>query len=463
MLICVKTLSLPYSMKIKFFIVTILTLLLVYCKPKNEVFSTDANIKLRFSADTIWFDTLFTTVKSITIRAKVYNTSRNAVNISQISLSSPQSQFLVYVNGLNINEKPNAELLGDDSLLVLVKVTIDPQDKSVPFLVQDSITFITNGNKQQIKLIAYGQDAVFHRDTKICDETWSNNKPHVVLGMIKVDSGCVLKIDAGTKVYFSDNAGLYVNGQLLAQGSVNNKVELRGYRTEPIYENVANQWSGIVFSPSSKSNLLSWVNISNAETGVSVSTQNDQDTISELQMSHCFIKNMSDAALVLDQADVLVTNSLFTNCANYVVNSRSGGHQTFIHCTFTNYGLDYFRLFPSIVFEQNVQPLNLKFYNNIVWGNSQEEYEITTINKVVSYANNVIRSSNNSLKVGGNKISINRNYMKFKNIFNYDFTPDTLSPAVDSAFAVIGISDSLALNGINRVKPDIGAFERPQK
>lgn len=465
MLICVKTLSLPHRMKIKFLLLTItIVLILLNCKPKNEIFSTDAGIKLRFSTDTLWFDTLFSTVKSVTLRAKVYNPSVYAVNISQIRLANANSPFLVYVNGQDIKTKSNAELLGKDSLLILVSVTINPLDKTTAFLVEDAISFITNGNEQQLKLIAYGQDAIFHRSTPICDQTWESNKPHVVIGMLTIDSSCFLNIHAGTTVYFGNNSGLNINGRILIKGTSSNKVELRAYRKEQSFENVAGQWQGIKVNPSSTGNEFHWTTIANAQTGIAAFSKNDQDSIPELLLSHCIIKNMDNAGLTLNQSDIIASNSLFTNCANYVLNSVSGGNQTFIHCTFTNYGLDFFRINPCVVFDQAPQPLYLKFFNNIVWGNLQNEYEVLNKNSTVTYLNNIIRSSNITLKLGGNKISTNRNYIRFKNIFNYDFTPDTLTPAIDSAFFIKGFSDSLDLFGTKRKeKPDIGAIEKPEK
>ena len=49
-------------------------------------FSEDPAFQLEFSADTILFDTVFTTIGSVTLPLKVYNRSTEAVRIDEIEL-----------------------------------------------------------------------------------------------------------------------------------------------------------------------------------------------------------------------------------------------------------------------------------------------------------------------------------------------------------------------------------------
>ena len=83
-------------------------------------------------------------------------------------------------------------------------------------LVSDSILFHTNGNKQHVALLAYGQDAHFIIADKwlgnyinykvVAGEgetvTWTNDKPYVIYGYAVVDSVGKLNIEEGTKIYF---------------------------------------------------------------------------------------------------------------------------------------------------------------------------------------------------------------------------------------------------------------------
>ena len=59
------------------------------------------------------------------------------------------------------------EILGGDSLFVFVEV-LPGQGGEHPFIVEDRILFNTNGNEQEVLLVAWGQDAhIFRPDRSI--------------------------------------------------------------------------------------------------------------------------------------------------------------------------------------------------------------------------------------------------------------------------------------------------------
>jgi hypothetical protein len=119
----------------------------VSCTPQNEVFETSfTNNPLVFSTDTILFDTLISTGKvSVSKRLLVYNKSSKAININKITIGNKSlSPFSVYVNGRKGVEFSDVELLGNDSLLVLVNVTLNPVNSDNIFIVTDSINFMVS-------------------------------------------------------------------------------------------------------------------------------------------------------------------------------------------------------------------------------------------------------------------------------------------------------------------------------
>ena len=127
-----------------------------YCTPENEEFTTDPGARLRFSADTVLFDTVFTTIGSTTRRFRVFNDSKNAVNIGRIGLGrGPNSPYQIVVNGKEGFEFADERLLGEDSMVILVEVNIDPGGQDLPFIVKDSVVFETNGNFQDVKLVGF--------------------------------------------------------------------------------------------------------------------------------------------------------------------------------------------------------------------------------------------------------------------------------------------------------------------
>ena len=133
--------------------VVILLAFMASCTPEEEKITFESDAVLRFSTDTIFFDTVFTQIsteiRNVTKRFRVYNDNDNAVRISDISLAGgSESPYTLFVNGRPGSSFTDTRVLGGDSMLVLVEVSIDPQDESLPFVVEDQVNFLTNGNAQ---------------------------------------------------------------------------------------------------------------------------------------------------------------------------------------------------------------------------------------------------------------------------------------------------------------------------
>ena len=118
---------------------------------------------LRFSEDTIVFDTVFTTVGSATRHFKVYNDGTKAVTISSITLAGGStSNFHLNIDGVPAVSTGDILLRGGDSMYVFVDVDVDPNNSTSPLMIEDSVQFVTNGNHQHVILNAVGQDAYFY-------------------------------------------------------------------------------------------------------------------------------------------------------------------------------------------------------------------------------------------------------------------------------------------------------------
>src|SRR5690606_20476304 len=104
-----------------------------------------------------------------------------------------------------------------DSLLVLVEVTIDPADQHTPFLVKDSLVFQTNGNQQDVKLTAWGQDAHFLQAFSINKDTiFTAKRPYVIIDSLFVAASATLEIEAWATLLFDIQAKLIVHGSFKA-------------------------------------------------------------------------------------------------------------------------------------------------------------------------------------------------------------------------------------------------------
>src|SRR5687768_869327 len=101
------------------------------CKKEKEI--TDSSAKLSFSLDTVFFDTIFTTIGSATKRFLVYNDHDRPINISSIALANGSgSKFRINVDGLPGIAHTNIKIAAKDSMFVFVEVTLDPTNVNNP-------------------------------------------------------------------------------------------------------------------------------------------------------------------------------------------------------------------------------------------------------------------------------------------------------------------------------------------
>ena len=201
-------------------IILILSLLLFAvqaCRKINPI-SDDPNQKLSFSADTILFDTVFTTLGSATHQLRIYNTYKEDLKISSIRLLGGEaSPFRVNLDGDNDIEFYDKVIPANDSLFAYMRVTIDPNDLNTPFVVEDELEFITNGNSQTIKLLAWGQNAIYIVADKVVNiggvpypyhivadslqtTVWTSERPYVIYGYALINSYGTLRIEQGAHV-----------------------------------------------------------------------------------------------------------------------------------------------------------------------------------------------------------------------------------------------------------------------
>lgn len=353
----------------------------------------DPDAQLMFSQDTIVFDTVFTTVGSTSRVFKVHNTSSKAVNISSIELAGgAASPFRINVDGNPSLFVADVLLRGGDSMFVFVDVTLDPNNQTNPLMIEDSIIFMTNGNRQKVVLNAVGQDAYFHYyETSICGETWLNDKPHVVFGWVIVPSCCTLNIPAGCDVYLHKNAVIAADScaTLRITGSATDPVTFQGDRLEPEYAEEPGQWGYIWCSANSKDNVIDWAVIKNGNVGVVCDSTFTGSTNPTLRISNTIIRNMAIAGVFSRTSDIQGDNLLVTNCQQYCAAVAYGGKALFRHCTFANYWNISGRTTPAVVvnnwykiddFTFEIRDLTqCDFQNCIIYGDKDNELALDSM------------------------------------------------------------------------------------
>lgn len=438
------------------------------CTPDEEILDFDYTNGLEFSLDTVLFDTVFTGAGSTTKRLKIFNPNNKAVQISSIKVGmGASSPFNVLINGTEPTESEDLLILGKDSVLILVEVFIDPQDEDNPFLVKDSIVFETNNIMQDVKLIAWGQDAIYLGDEILpCNTTWTNDKPYIIYSSILIDTLCQLTIEKGTQVYGAKNAFIYAKGNILATGTAEERIIFSNERLDPAYENIPGQWGGIILLEGSHENYMDFGVIRNAVYGIRLGSP-DQDTIPDIVLKNTIIENMSNSGILSFSSDLYAENVLVNNCIELNVGNIAGGNYSFRHCTLANYGLNFIRSTPSFYISDNItlddnsqiiEDINVVLQNTIIDGSMEDElfFDLSGgANTLFAFNNNIFKTTIPELDTLGNILNKDP---EFVDPARYDYRLDTLSPAKDNG-AVLGIITDLDGNQRDAF-PDIGAYER---
>lgn len=464
----------PFSQTKSYILIFLAAFFCFYaCQLQDEIVSTDQNIKLGFLRDTVKFDTILTQTKSQTRRLTVYNTNKNAVIIRNIRLATPQSPFSLVINGEVSNEKSNLRLLGGDSILILVTAKLPEKNQNLPSLVRDSILFETNGNQQHVKLWAWGQDV--KRISKSVISTpvvWDGTRPYFVSDTLRIVTGGSLRLTEGTTVYMSPNATFLVQGKIMMQGNAEKPVLFTGTRNDEGYQNLAGQWNGIVFTQDSKGAELVYAQLRNANFGLYVGIP-DNDTLPDVTIRNSVIENMLVTGIIAFNSDILIQNTLISNCLDKTFDARYGGNYTLQHCTLANYRgtiekQPSIRLQNFLTYTTNSgaertdeAPLFVRLENSIVWGDLEDEIEVTnkaTIASRLVFRNNLLRTAKPNEHGTNNQNSNAFNFPLFENIGKQKFGLQAKSPAIDAGLN-LGIANDIK-GKARDAKPDMGAYEK---
>ncbi len=449
-------------------LMVLLALLVLACTPEEEIITGNEGATLSFSQDTVLFDTLFTDRQSISRFLQIYNPGSRAVQTNIRLSGGNDSPYTIYVNGekgTNFNE---VLLRGQDSLLILVEAFIDPQDENLPFLVEDSLLFTTNGNAQNVKLLSWGQDA-YHIKTWLIrqDTVLSPGRPYVITDSIWVQENAKLDIPAGTSLYFEKGGSLWVDGTLEVKGSVEEPVLFTYVRQDGAYANGLGQWQGIFLSEKSSAHQVDYAIVRNAEVGFYINTP-DGDTIPDLRISNTIIENMSINGILAVNSDVDAYNLLVNHCVVNAVGNFGKGYYRYVHCTFANDAVTFAREGNTLSFSDTLQAdpnlsqvFSLKLLNNIIWGNLKNELflDMADMSSQLVVNNNLIRVEEEDFSF--TKTNIFNEDPLFTDPAIYLYTLDSTSAAIDKGSLIFIKKDILA--NARDEKPDLGAYEYVKK
>ncbi len=455
----------------------LVSLLLFLFGCRKDTFITSKEASVVFSSDTLRFDTVFTTVGSITQYFTIRNNNHQKLHLTNVSLKGgASSAFKINVDGVQGPAVTDIDVEADDSLYVFVSTNVNANLSDLPFIVQDSVEIGWNGNRRYVQLESWGQNANFLRARRITGNvTWTNKLPYVILGGLQVDTNAVLTIEKGCRVYLHADAPFLVDGTLKVNGDRfdSSRVYFRSDRLDDPYQAYPAGWPGIYFRGTSKDNVLNYAVIRNAYQAV-VSEELSVNGNPKVTLNQCIVDNAYDAGILAVRSSVTAVNCLVSNCGKNI-QLLLGGNYQFTHCTVASYTSTYLQHKDPVLYVSNNlkqdnnplrYPLQAAFRNCIFWGDSGTvKEEVVTSNQAgigfgVSFSNSLWRvktqpdgaTASGMLNADPQFDSLNPQKHSF------DFRLKASSPAINKG---AGTGVAIDLDGLPRTGvPDLGAYEK---
>jgi hypothetical protein len=459
--------------KLTIVLLPVVLLLSAWSCRKQDRIDTDPSLRLLFSTDTVLFDTVFTSLGSVTKRLIVHNGNDHKVSIAQIRLAGgTASPYRINIDGDPGIVATDVAIPGHDSIFIFVRVTIDPSNENLPFVVSDSILFTLNGNIQDVELVAWGQNAHFlNQVTLQGSSVWDSIRPFVVYGHVRVDTASLLMIMPGSKIYFHKSSNLLVSrdATIKVYGNLQHPVRFQGDRLDPFYRDLPGQWGGIVLESGSKENEINYAVIKNGSFGLVVDSIGSSPEPT-LRLDNTIIRNMTSDAVYAISTSIISTNCVLVNCGGAALWVEHGGSYDFRQLTIGNYWGSSVRLSPSLYLsnystdtfgQKTPGPLTKAFFGNcIIYGTEPDELLLDTLENIPfsSQFDHCLLRTTLTLDAPQAFIDCLKNEDPlFRDPGVFDFSPDSLSPVIGYG---IPMGVPFDLNGIDRGNtPDLGAYQ----
>jgi len=495
----------------QYFTFFILGLLLAFGSCRTDFDTVASSGSLKFSKDTVYLDTVFKNIGSSTYQLKVYNNSKDDISIPTIQLKKGlNSKYRMTVDGTNGNNGKifnNVTLLAKDSLYIFIETTADISDANpTDFLYTDEIQFDGGANLQEVALVTLIQDAVFlypkqnpdgskekiEIDGKSVDGFYldendavngnellfNNQKPYVIYGFAGVPENKTVTFEAGARVHFHANSGLYVgddaslqiNGNVSTTKQLENEVVFEGDRLEPEYSDVPGQWNSVIFSNGSANHSINHLTLKNAVIGLDI-----QSPFNTFEIKNTQIYNCVEYGILAKDTQIIGENIVINYAGIASLSCVYGGNYNFAHCTFYNNWQSSSQLAVNLSNSlvgatPETNPLtNATFNNCIIYGSNTSEFNLsknTNAGFVYQLNNCLLKFSSSSTNQDYqfktdtehyNQIILNEN-PKFYNVNQNKFNIDNTSSAFAKGNQIYIIP--LDIIGATRTSlPDLGAYQ----
>lgn len=495
----------------QYFAIFILGIILTFSSCRTDFDTVASTGDLKFSKDTVYLDTVFKNIGSSTYQLKVYNQSKKDISIPVVQFKKGlSSKYRMTVDGMTGNNGKifnNVTLLAKDSLYIFIETTADITDANPDdFLYTDEIQFDSGANLQEVALVTLIQDAVFLYPNQNPDGTkekikidgkevdgfylsesdplngnellFTNNKPYVIYGYAGVPENKTVIFEAGARVHFHDNSGLYVsknaslqiNGTTSKTDKLENEVIFEGDRLESLYSDIPGQWNSVILENQSEIHSINHLTLKNAITGLDI-----RNTTNTIQIKNSQFYNCVEYGILAKNGKIDAENIVINRAGISSLSCVYGGNYSFAHCTFNNnwsgsspFAVNLSNFLAGATPETN--PLTQATFNNcIIYGSATNEFNldknakapfIYQLNNCLIKFSSSTTDQNYQFKTDTehyNYIILNEN-PKFYNVSQNKFNIDKTSAAFAKGNQAYIIPTDIL--GITRTSPpDLGAYQ----
>ena len=465
---------------------------------------TEAGAELRFSVDTVRFDTVFTEVGSATRSFKIYNDFDRPVEIDRVAVSDRLGgRFRINVDGRTGPEVRDVFVPADDSVYVFVEVTVDPNASVLasPFVFEGAVEVTATDAAQRVVLEAYGQNAIYLPADRGRGqlgqfpclegvERLDDPRPYVLYGSLFV-ADCRLELPAGTRLYvhggafkpsptapqdsaFTDGVLLFgPGGRLSVEGTAEEPVLIASDRLEEEFLDERGQYYGMLLSAGSGPHAVRHAEIRNGLFGVIV------DSAVQLTLDNTEISHQSVYGVYGVQADVTARNLAVHNTGSEALLGVWGGSYDLSYATLVNVGA---RDAPAITLSNFAElpdstvvtaPLRAELRNTIAYGSQRQGIGLADVSEAEGFdevfafraRNSVFRSDlegerPEALTEGCTDcLFVSPDSALFYAAARDTFTLDSMSVARGFAAPIEGILTDLPGELRDPTSPDAGAYE----
>lgn len=291
-----------------------------------------ATEQVRFSVDTVCFDTVMHSRVSSFRKVSLRNDGRQSVRLQRVRIEGSRADaFRVAVDGVPCNEFSGALIPGGDSLILILSMYTEEYTPDV--FEQLDVRLAADLDDGTILLPIRGWNAGWRALAPLIahDVVVPRGGIRYVDTLTEVQPAGTLTLEPGATLIFGNGAALRVRGRLVARGTVGARVSFLPQRMEPYYMRKPGQWAGVAVEAESRGVELSHVDVRCAV--VALRVQGKPAAGESVSLENCRVLYSSQDGLQLaGGAEAVAVGSIFGQNYRHGV-SLNGAKVKLIHCT----------------------------------------------------------------------------------------------------------------------------------